>query len=325
MAATEGMYLVQVLNKMDEELIPHKLNSERLFQLNEAIFNLSETETVDPDLALRISKIMRNVHRLWRSGEYLDNDNCFCYDYLALLATLQNQPHFTTPQTDEFIVYIREAAANHGSGTGSSSLGGSKRGNLDDARYEKEAWKGEGKGKNKGKGRQGKAWATDWEEEEEDDLGDDGYAYEWRAKGKGKSVPTKGKSREGKGGGAVYLEDASTNKGKGQAVAAAAAAGKGKGKGQKGKAAAVREKYRDWEADYWGEWVEPQTKSKKQKEWDNAWAWEWGEWDWSAGGYGSQWDYDYDYDYEEDEEESKPSGKDGEKGKGKGKKESGAA
>lgn len=107
------MYLDTLLNDIKKESTPpRELHAEHLFKLNEAIFNLSENDTVDEEMASRLFKSVEKIRVLHNGGKYDNGDSNFFFDYLALLGTMQNQSCFTSEQTEQLLSWIREVVDN---------------------------------------------------------------------------------------------------------------------------------------------------------------------------------------------------------------------
>lgn len=112
------MYLNSVLSDIQRESAPPKqINSEHLYKLNEAIFNLPEEDLVDTKFATKLFQAVQRIRKSYNSGKVDDTDDQFAYDYRALLGTLQNQHFFSNQQTESMLVWMKEVCDD-----GSSAL-----------------------------------------------------------------------------------------------------------------------------------------------------------------------------------------------------------
>eukprot|EP00927_Polykrikos_kofoidii_P011781 TRINITY_DN15034_c0_g1_i1.p1 TRINITY_DN15034_c0_g1~~TRINITY_DN15034_c0_g1_i1.p1 ORF type:complete len:334 (-),score=98.38 TRINITY_DN15034_c0_g1_i1:46-1047(-) len=256
------MYLDTVLNDIKKESTPPKtLHAEHLFKLNEAIFNLPENDTVDKEMASRLFKTVEKIRVAHNRGKYDDQDSNFFYDYLALLGTMQNQPCFTSEQTEQLLSWIREVVDDGNSGSGGAAAIRELQAQNDRLKqrlavYEDPQPSKKGKaqqvavvsaGKKSAGGKGGKAPQSgydkhpgDYEEQQPPKKGDKGEKGKAKGKGdsrsgKGPNVepeprPPKGKGKKGKG--AEEKGHGKDNKGSGKGGNDAKAAEKGKGKGK---------------------------------------------------------------------------------------------
>jgi len=250
-------YLESVLSTIRKESSPPKtLRAEHLFKLNEAVFNLSEEETVDEQLAKRLFQALERIQTAYGSGKYDNTDSNFFYDYLALLGTMQNQHFFSQKQTEKILQWIKEVvdasdmiAAPAASTKASKGLEAENeklrkklakyeaapaaktpetksksKGKKDKEKVEEPA-KGKGKAakveekKGKGKGK------SQYDDDEDDEEPPKGKGKGKAAKGKGKPEPEEPKSKgKSKGSKSSDYDDYDEPPSKGK--------GKGKGKGK---------------------------------------------------------------------------------------------
>lgn len=174
---------------------PNQLRAEHLFKLNEAVFNLPETESVDDKLANKLYQAMKIIHKSFTHEQYNDADKNFAYDYVALLGTMQNQYFFSDEITDVIFGWIWEAVngravkvPHNETKAETKAQGGAKRNQQQNSggwdEYERperdrghwNAWDGDDSGYDfGGKGRSGKG--------------------KGKGKEKGKGVPGKGKGK----------------------------------------------------------------------------------------------------------------------------------
>jgi hypothetical protein len=84
------------------------VHAEHLFKLNEAVFNLNEEDTIEKGQAAKMFQTIELIRNSYKSGRFDNTDSNFYYDYLAMLATMQNQHFFTQNQTEKMHVWIRE-------------------------------------------------------------------------------------------------------------------------------------------------------------------------------------------------------------------------
>lgn len=97
------MYLKTVVEDIQRS---KNIKSEDLFKLNEAVFNLLESETVDSNMAAQIYTCTRKcVEKGKKRGQVDDN---YLYDLRAMLGTLQNQHFFTMKQNTTINNWLSE-------------------------------------------------------------------------------------------------------------------------------------------------------------------------------------------------------------------------
>jgi hypothetical protein len=108
-AASEAMYLNTVLQSL--ESVRRKLVAEDLYKLNEAIFNLPEEDTIDQRTSTKLFMAITQVQDAFSMGRYDKNDPNFFYDYVALLATMQNQHFFTQRQNKQMLDWLLQVIA----------------------------------------------------------------------------------------------------------------------------------------------------------------------------------------------------------------------
>eukprot|EP00418_Pyrodinium_bahamense_P082502 CAMPEP_0179064564 /NCGR_PEP_ID=MMETSP0796-20121207/28012_1 /TAXON_ID=73915 /ORGANISM="Pyrodinium bahamense, Strain pbaha01" /LENGTH=203 /DNA_ID=CAMNT_0020761513 /DNA_START=112 /DNA_END=723 /DNA_ORIENTATION=+ len=101
------MYLNTVLQSFASE--KKKFGAEDLYKLNEAIFNLPEEDTIDKKMSAKLFSAVQNVTKAYAGGRYNKADPNFFYDYVALLATMQNQHFFSQKQNKMMLDWLLEA------------------------------------------------------------------------------------------------------------------------------------------------------------------------------------------------------------------------
>ena len=104
------MYLEEVLLELEgkAEKAEH-LEAIHLFTLNDAIFNLPESDAIGVALASRLFQTLSKIRQDYNSKRYIDPRNDIFYEYLALLSTMQKQPFFDGAQTEKIFEWVREA------------------------------------------------------------------------------------------------------------------------------------------------------------------------------------------------------------------------
>lgn len=104
-----SMYLNTVLTEVQNESAKNReINSEHLYKLNEAIFNLPEDDVIDARMAGKIFQGIQKIRTAYNTTNIGDVDENFFYDYLALLSTMQNQHFFSAKQTDTMLEFMKE-------------------------------------------------------------------------------------------------------------------------------------------------------------------------------------------------------------------------
>lgn len=201
------------------------VHAEHLFKLNEAVFNLAEEDTIEEGQAAKMFQTIELIRSSYKSGRFDNTDSNFFYDYLAMLATMQNQHFFTQNQTEKMHVWIRElmddsrfTSSTPASGSNESSLKELKAENASLkkrlAKFEaSESTSGSGKPKKADASPQGKASkAADKKGKgkgrDYDDYYDGHYDYYDDDRGKGKD--------KGKGKGKGRADDSPKGKAKGK-------------------------------------------------------------------------------------------------------------
>mmetsp|Transcript_22933 Transcript_22933/g.41646 ORF Transcript_22933/g.41646 Transcript_22933/m.41646 type:complete len:186 (+) Transcript_22933:107-664(+) len=101
------MYLEQVLKTFASDKKP--IGSDDIYKLNEAVFNLEETVTVDQKLTAKLFRAILTVQKAYVSGRFDTSDGNFFYDYAAMLGTMQNQHFFTQKQHQSMLTWLAEA------------------------------------------------------------------------------------------------------------------------------------------------------------------------------------------------------------------------
>mmetsp|Transcript_29675 Transcript_29675/g.75206 ORF Transcript_29675/g.75206 Transcript_29675/m.75206 type:complete len:221 (+) Transcript_29675:103-765(+) len=101
------MYLTTVLDAIGRK--GGKFTAEDLYKLNEAIFNLPEVDVVNQKTTLRVFDALQTVMKAYSSGSNTKRDQSFFYDYVALLATMQNQHFFNDRQNRTILTWLFEA------------------------------------------------------------------------------------------------------------------------------------------------------------------------------------------------------------------------
>jgi len=105
--AEGAMYLNTVLQTFASE--KKKFAAEDLYKLNEAIFNLPEEDTIDKKMSAKLFSAVQNVMKAYGTGRYDKGDASFFYDYVALLATMQNQHFFSQKQNKMMLDWLLDA------------------------------------------------------------------------------------------------------------------------------------------------------------------------------------------------------------------------
>jgi len=117
------MYLNTVLDAIARK--GAKFTAEDLYKLNEAIFNLPEVDVVNQKTTLRLFQALESVMKAYSAGGSRKRDQSFFYDYVALLATMQNQHFFNDSQNRTLLTWLYEALQEElGPPRGQSAKGG---------------------------------------------------------------------------------------------------------------------------------------------------------------------------------------------------------
>lgn len=103
------MYLNSVLQGILSEKRP--FSAEDLYKLNEAVFNLPEEDTVDARMCSKLYQALQKMVKAYEKGTHDTSDPNFFYDYVALLATMQNQHFFSEKQNKQLLAWLAEAVA----------------------------------------------------------------------------------------------------------------------------------------------------------------------------------------------------------------------
>jgi len=101
------MYLNSVLDAITRK--GSKFTAEDLYKLNEAIFNLPEVDVVTPKTTSRLFQTLQNIVNTYNNGRVKKADPSFFYDYVALLATMQNQHFFNEKQNKTILGWLFDA------------------------------------------------------------------------------------------------------------------------------------------------------------------------------------------------------------------------
>merc|ERR1719159_517964 len=100
------MYVKTVLQSVGSK---RSYAAEDLYKLNEAVFNLPEEDVIDSKTTTKLYSAMTNMQKSYYSGKYDKSDPNFFYDYVALLATMQNQHFFNQKQNEQMLDWLLEA------------------------------------------------------------------------------------------------------------------------------------------------------------------------------------------------------------------------
>lgn len=101
------MYLNSVLDALAKKR--KTFTAEDLYKLNEAIFNLPEVEVINQKTTARLFAALETINRAYADGHSQRADPNFFYDYVALLATMQNQHFFDGKQNKSILSWLYEA------------------------------------------------------------------------------------------------------------------------------------------------------------------------------------------------------------------------
>lgn len=110
------MYLNNVLDSLQKRA-KKRLEADHLYKLNEAIFNLPEDDVVDNKMSTKIFAAITSLKEAYDEGSPLKADPNFFYDYVALLATMQNQHFFNAKQHKTILQYLYQALGDEVNGT----------------------------------------------------------------------------------------------------------------------------------------------------------------------------------------------------------------
>mmetsp|Transcript_43196 Transcript_43196/g.92177 ORF Transcript_43196/g.92177 Transcript_43196/m.92177 type:complete len:211 (+) Transcript_43196:77-709(+) len=108
------MYLTTVLQAIASE--KKTLTAEDLYKLNEAIFNLPEEDHIDNKTSAKLFAAVQRITKAYRGGRHDAGDPNFFYDYVALLATMQNQHFFNKKQNQTLLEWLVDAVGGEGDG-----------------------------------------------------------------------------------------------------------------------------------------------------------------------------------------------------------------
>eukprot|EP00930_Biecheleria_cincta_P100476 TRINITY_DN9210_c1_g2_i1.p1 TRINITY_DN9210_c1_g2~~TRINITY_DN9210_c1_g2_i1.p1 ORF type:complete len:203 (-),score=72.21 TRINITY_DN9210_c1_g2_i1:62-670(-) len=100
------MYLKKVIQEIGTDKGVYE--AEDLYKLNEAIFNLPEEDTIDEKTTESLFKTVQRIKNAFQAGK-CDTDANFYYDYVGLLATMQNQHFFNQKQTKAIQDWLHDA------------------------------------------------------------------------------------------------------------------------------------------------------------------------------------------------------------------------
>mmetsp|Transcript_21591 Transcript_21591/g.43560 ORF Transcript_21591/g.43560 Transcript_21591/m.43560 type:complete len:204 (+) Transcript_21591:93-704(+) len=126
------MYLKSVLDSIAKR---RSYTAEDLYKLNEAVFNLPDGEFVNPKTTARLFGTLSNIMRAYNDGHSQAQDPNFFYDYVALLATMQNQHFLDDEQNRRICGWLYEALGHE---LGIPAAGGKGKGKDNSAAAQRE-------------------------------------------------------------------------------------------------------------------------------------------------------------------------------------------
>merc|ERR1719321_2159909 len=106
-----------------ETISADDIDTESVYKLNEAVFNLKERE-IDEKLAPQIFRAVQRVHKAYQDRTEEDtSDPNFFYEYLSMLSTMQYQSFFSKQQVSQLQSWIGKAADTQLRSVGSPEAG----------------------------------------------------------------------------------------------------------------------------------------------------------------------------------------------------------